>query len=153
MRYTKIFRALLALLVLISCTASMAMAQEAPNDDKELTAEDIYSEGKVLGKEKGDGKLTDLFDIDEYIATLSAFEVLWAVIMLSFALLGSAIIILYLGVIFWNALKKIIASKGENADQAVNEIKKINNKDTSLSIGVGFSFVLVAVTMFLVSFL
>ena len=64
-----------------------------------------------------------------------------------------AIILGYIGVILWNAVKKIIASKGENADQAVNEIKKINQKDTSVSIGVGFSFVLIAVAMFLLSFL
>lgn len=146
MRYTKMFRALFALMVLISCTVSMAMAQE-------LTADDIYSDGKVLGKEKGDGELTDLFDVDEYIATLSAFDVLWAIIMLTFALVGGAIIIGYLGVIFWNALKKLYASKGDNAEQAVNEIKRINNKDTSVTIGVGFSLVLAATAMFLIGFL
>lgn len=152
MKSQNMFRVLIALLVLISCTVSMAVA--APGDN--LTADDIYSngdDGKVFGQEKGDGKLSDLLNVDEYIATLSAFDIIWAVIMLAFALLGGTVIILYLGVIMWNALKKIIASKGENADQAVNEIKKINNKDTSLSIGMGFSFVLVAAAMFLISYI
>lgn len=133
------------LLVLISCTMCTALAAAG---DK-LTADDIYTNDTVFGMPKGDGKLDDLFNVDEYIATLSAFEVLWALIMLGFALLGSLIIIGYLGVIMWNALKKIIATRGDNPDMAVNEIKKINNKDTSVSIGVGFSFLLAAVAMFL----
>jgi hypothetical protein len=150
------------LLVLISCTASMAFA--ADDDNKEAKADKvinkgdidtdkIYSDNYVLGQEKGNGKLSDLTDVDEYIATLSAFDVIWALIMLAFTLIGSAIIVGYLLVILWNALKKIIASKGENSDLAVAEIKKINNKDTSVSIGVGFSFVLIAVAMFILTLL
>lgn len=176
MNFKKCVTNILVLFLVLSCTISMAAAtDDEPNDsyrvvhanddrgeedsrnevkdDGDLSADKIYSEDYVLGQKKGDGKLEDLIDVDQYIATISAFDVLWAIIMLAFAIVGGAIIIGYVGVILWNAVKKIIASKGENAEQAVNEIKKINQKDTSVSIGVGFSFVLIAVAMFLLSFL
>lgn len=153
MNFKKCVTNILVLFLVLSCTISMAAATDDEPNDGGLSADRIYSEDYVLGQEKGDGKLEDLLDVDQYIATISAFDVLWAIIMLAFAIVGGAIILGYIGVILWNAVKKIIASKGENADQAVNEIKKINQKDTSVSIGVGFSFVLIAVAMFLLSFL
>lgn len=176
MKLLKRIANILVLFLVLSCTIGAAMAEEEKSyqvvhsddsknadDEKdsgsitdrdgELSADEIYSENKVMGQEKGNGKLSDLFDVDQYIATISAFDVVWAIIMLAFAIVGGAIIIGYVGVIFWNALKKIVASKGENAEQAVNEIRKINSKDTSVTIGVGFSLVLASVFIALVRFL
>jgi len=121
------------------------------DDDSGLSSDEIYSDDYVLGQKKGDGKLNDLINVDNYIATLSAFEVLWAIIMLAFAILGGMILVLYPGTIFWNAVKKIIASKGENPEHAVAEIKKINNKDMALTTGIGLSLALVAIAMFIFS--
>jgi len=119
--------------------------------DKISSADDIYSENTVLGQQKGSGKLNDLLDVQNYIGTISAFGVLWAIIMLAFAIIGGVILILYPGTLLWNAFKKIIASKGENHEQAVAEIKKINNKDMALTTGLGLSFGLIAIAMFVFS--
>lgn len=116
-----------------------------------LSADQIYSDKYVLGQTKGDSSTDSLFNINNWIASIKAFPVLWAIIELAFALVGALILILYPGSILLNAVKKIIASKGENADQAVRTIKELNNKDMAVTTGVGLSLCLLSIAMFIVS--
>lgn len=124
---------------------------DTKNEDKLSSADEIYSKDKVLGQEKSSGSLSDLFDVDSYIETIFAFGYIRAIIMLVFAIVGGIILISYPATILWNALKKIIASKGENHEQAVSEIKKINAKDWALTTGLGLSFGLMAAAIFIFS--
>ncbi len=118
---------------------------------KIASADEIYSDDIVLGQKKSSGSLSDLFDVDSYLSTIFAFGYLRAAIMLTFAIVGGIILISYPATILWNALKKIIASKGENHEHAVAEIKKINTKDWALTTGLGLSFGLIAITIFIFS--
>lgn len=121
---------------------------EDKDSGKISSADDIYSDDTVLGQKKGSGSLDDLVKVDSYLETISTFDVLWALIMLGFAIMGGIILILYPGTLLWNAIKKIIASKGENHEIAVAEIKKINNKDMALTTGLGITFGLFAIAIF-----
>lgn len=123
------------------------------DDNGGLSADEIFSNNKVLGQDRGSGKLGDLFNVDNYIGTISAFDIVWAIVELVFALIGGLVLIMYPGTLLWNALKKIYASRGENADQVVTEIKKINQKDYSLTTGLGLTCCLIAGAMFIYSLL